>query len=189
MINLKLNDVTAKDLVLLSCGATTLYLVGKRLYMRPQNVQPFIREPIPYLPKFVSDFIQWIDVNCFGIGDILIFIGNVPRKFDWYSDISLKAKRKTWSVHMAFFPPFVQTIDPKNIEFFLGTNFQYFEKGSFVKDILGTLFGEGIFAADGQQWKQQRKIASHAFSQTSLRDFMFGCMTKHSQYVLDLLSQ
>lgn len=33
------------------------------------------------------------------------------------------------------------------------------------------LLGDGIFAVDGEKWKQQRKIASYDFSTRALRDF------------------
>jgi cytochrome P450 len=33
------------------------------------------------------------------------------------------------------------------------------------------LFGEGIFATDGDKWKHQRKLASHEFSTRVLREF------------------
>lgn len=36
---------------------------------------------------------------------------------------------------------------------------------------MGDLFGKGIFAADGDVWRHQRKLASHEFSTKVLRDF------------------
>ena len=36
------------------------------------------------------------------------------------------------------------------------------------------LFGDGIFAADGDKWRHQRKLASYEFSTKVLRDFSSG---------------
>jgi cytochrome P450 len=36
------------------------------------------------------------------------------------------------------------------------------------------LFGNGIFATDGEKWQHQRKLASHEFSTRVLRDFSSG---------------
>lgn len=33
------------------------------------------------------------------------------------------------------------------------------------------LFGDGIFAVDGEKWRHQRKLASYEFSTRVLRDF------------------
>jgi cytochrome P450 len=44
-------------------------------------------------------------------------------------------------------------------------------KGSFNHGNMSDLFGDGIFAVDGDKWKQQRKIASYDFTTRALRDF------------------
>jgi fatty acid omega-hydroxylase len=35
---------------------------------------------------------------------------------------------------------------------------------------MGDLFGHGIFTANGEQWKYQRKTASHIFNIKNFRD-------------------
>uniref|UniRef100_A0A453QJA1 Cytochrome P450 n=1 Tax=Aegilops tauschii subsp. strangulata TaxID=200361 RepID=A0A453QJA1_AEGTS len=37
--------------------------------------------------------------------------------------------------------------------------------------VMRDLFGNGIFATDGENWRHQRKLASHEFSTKVLRDF------------------
>lgn len=37
--------------------------------------------------------------------------------------------------------------------------------------IMRDLFGDGIFAVDGEKWRHQRKLASYEFSTRVLRDF------------------
>ncbi|KAL2892375.1 hypothetical protein RDABS01_008284 [Bienertia sinuspersici] len=56
------------------------------------------------------------------------------------------------------------TTDVRNIEHILKTSFDKYAKGKYNRDILRDLFGEGIFAIDGDRWKQQRKLASFEFS-------------------------
>ncbi|KAL5539956.1 hypothetical protein UlMin_043879, partial [Ulmus minor] len=63
------------------------------------------------------------------------------------------------------------TNDPKNIEHVLKNNFNIYPKGENNKDIMSDLFGDGIFGADGEKWRQQRKLASFEFSKRVLRDY------------------
>jgi len=44
-------------------------------------------------------------------------------------------------------------------------------QGTFNYENMADLFGDGIFAVDGDKWRQQRKIASYDFSTRALRDF------------------
>jgi len=44
-------------------------------------------------------------------------------------------------------------------------------QGSFNYENTNDLFGDGIFAVDGDKWRQQRKLASYEFSTKVLRDF------------------
>nr|GMC90918.1 cytochrome P450 704C1 [Ipomoea batatas] len=50
-------------------------------------------------------------------------------------------------------------------------NFDKYAKGKRNQDVFGDLFGTGIFAVDGDKWRQQRKVASFEFSTRVLRDF------------------
>ncbi|GJR78739.1 cytochrome P450 704C1-like protein isoform X1 [Tanacetum coccineum] len=65
----------------------------------------------------------------------------------------------------------VYIADPINVEHILKTNFSNYTKGTYHKGILGDLLGNGIFAADGDVWRHQRKLASYEFSTKVLRDF------------------
>jgi len=66
---------------------------------------------------------------------------------------------------------YVFTTDPANVEHILRFNFANYVKGKFNHDILEDLLGDGIFSVDGEQWRQQRKIASFEFSTKVLKDF------------------
>ncbi|XP_021279480.1 cytochrome P450 704C1-like [Herrania umbratica] len=63
------------------------------------------------------------------------------------------------------------TADTRNIEHILKTNFNKYEKGTHHQELVRDLWGQGIFAVDGQKWRQQRKLASYEFSTRVLRDF------------------
>ncbi|KAI3800129.1 hypothetical protein L1987_35439 [Smallanthus sonchifolius] len=65
----------------------------------------------------------------------------------------------------------VYTVDPVNVEYILRTNFANYTKGEYNNGIMSDLFGDGIFAVDGDKWRHQRKLASFEFSTRNLRDF------------------
>lgn len=44
-------------------------------------------------------------------------------------------------------------------------------QGDYNLGIMSDLFGDGIFAVDGEKWRHQRKLASYEFSTRVLRDF------------------
>lgn len=49
-------------------------------------------------------------------------------------------------------------------------NFENYAKGPQLSNAMGDLFGHGIFTANGEQWKYQRKTASHIFNIKNFRD-------------------
>ncbi|KAI4330862.1 hypothetical protein MLD38_029107 [Melastoma candidum] len=65
----------------------------------------------------------------------------------------------------------IYTVDPANVEYILKTNFSNYIKGDYNCGIMRDLFGQGIFAVDGEKWRHQRKLASHEFSTRNLRNF------------------
>ncbi|KAH9567638.1 hypothetical protein CY35_03G035700 [Sphagnum magellanicum] len=66
------------------------------------------------------------------------------------------------------------TANPENVEYILKTNFENYQKGFLMTRNLSNLLGDGIFVANGEKWKLQRKVASHEFTSNSLRNFMHG---------------
>ncbi|CAH1412099.1 unnamed protein product [Lactuca virosa] len=81
------------------------------------------------------------------------------------------------------------TTDVRNIEHILRTNFENYSKGEYNKDIVTDLFGNGIFAVDGVKWKQQRKLASFAFSTRVLRDFSCTVFRKNAANLVRVVSE
>ncbi|KAA8520542.1 hypothetical protein F0562_014798 [Nyssa sinensis] len=74
----------------------------------------------------------------------------------------------------------IYTTDTRIIEHILKTNFDKYSKGQNNQEIVSDLFGNGIFAVDGDKWRQQRKLASFEFSARVLRDFSCAVFRKNA---------
>ncbi|WOL05717.1 Cytochrome P450 [Canna indica] len=93
---------------------------------------------------------------------------NFRRLHDYHTELSRRHK------NYRLLSPFgqqVYTTEPQVIEYILKTSFNNFGKGSFNYGNMKDLFGDGIFAVDGEKWRHQRKLASFNFSTKVLRDF------------------
>ncbi|KAI9484494.1 cytochrome P450 [Zychaea mexicana] len=64
----------------------------------------------------------------------------------------------------------ILTINPLNVEHVLKNNFSNYIKGAEQLSSMQDLFGHGIFTADGEQWRFQRKAASLIFNVANFRD-------------------
>ncbi|GAA5810466.1 hypothetical protein MFLAVUS_003887 [Mucor flavus] len=67
-------------------------------------------------------------------------------------------------------PRHVATLDPQNVEHLLKHNFENYIKGPEFHASMVDMFGNGIFNANGEDWKYQRKTASHIFNVKNFRD-------------------
>ncbi|KAJ4727088.1 putative Cytochrome P450 [Melia azedarach] len=83
----------------------------------------------------------------------------------------------------------IYTTDARNIEHILKTNFDKYSKGEYNQDIVKDLFGQGIFAVDGEKWKQQRKLASFEFSTRVLRDFSCAVFRRNASKMVKAVSE
>ncbi|XP_027771764.1 cytochrome P450 704C1-like isoform X1 [Solanum pennellii] len=83
----------------------------------------------------------------------------------------------------------IYTTDSRNIEHILKTNFSKYSKGKRNQEVIMDLFGEGIFAVDGEKWKQQRKLASFEFSARVLRDFSCKVFRKGAAKMVSKVSE
>ena len=88
---------------------------------------------------------------------------------------------KAISFSRAFFWTSVQLTDPYLIDYCFNQQFEKFEKGEMINEMMYELLGNGIFASDPPQWKIHRKIASTMFSMRNLKNFMFetACDSSH----------
>ncbi|KAI4356829.1 hypothetical protein L6164_000816 [Bauhinia variegata] len=81
------------------------------------------------------------------------------------------------------------TIDVRNIEHILKTQFEKYSIGKYNQDIVTDLFGQGIFNVNGDKWKHQRKLASYEFSARILRDFSCTVFRKNAAKLVSLVSE
>ncbi|PON56765.1 Cytochrome P450, E-class, group I [Trema orientale] len=81
------------------------------------------------------------------------------------------------------------TTEPRNIEHILKTNFDKYSKGQYNQEIVSDLLGHGIFAVDGEKWRQQRKLASFEFSTRVLRDFSCSVFRRNAEKLVRAVSE
>ncbi|KQK19699.1 cytochrome P450 704C1 isoform X2 [Brachypodium distachyon] len=116
----------------------------------------------------IREFVQSVQDRPPLVGTVLRQLKNFDRLFDEHVSYALlhRTGRLVYPGHSEVF-----TSDPVVIEHFLKTNFSKYSKGAFNTQVMKDLFGDGIFATDGEKWRHQRKLASHEFSTKVLRDF------------------
>ncbi|ESQ39187.1 hypothetical protein EUTSA_v10001408mg [Eutrema salsugineum] len=83
----------------------------------------------------------------------------------------------------------ILTADPRNVEHMLKTRFDNYSKGHNSRQNLGDLLGHGIFAVDGEKWRQQRKLASFEFSARVLRDFSCSVFRRNASKVVAFVTK
>ncbi|KAM3706189.1 hypothetical protein ACJW31_03G134800 [Castanea mollissima] len=70
----------------------------------------------------------------------------------------------------------IMTIVPSNIEYMLKTKFKNFPKGKHYIERFYDLLGNGIFNADDQLWKEQRRIATSEMHSSRFVEYSFQTM-------------
>ncbi|KAG2226361.1 hypothetical protein INT45_000529 [Circinella minor] len=136
------------------------------------------RKDIPNLPKSVPLF-----------GVLFDQIENKNRNLDWFDDNINKLDSMTMFGSALGLPPMIMTIDPRNVNHILKDNFSNYVKGGNLVKAGRELFGHGIFVANGEQWRYQRKAASIIFNAANFRDNFSRVFIQEvntmSKYVLD----
>jgi len=61
-------------------------------------------------------------------------------------------------------------------------------QGTFNYENTSDLLGDGLFAVDGDKWRQQRKIASYDFSTRALRDFSGAVFKRNAARLAGIVS-
>ncbi|KAL5725129.1 hypothetical protein ACHQM5_008309 [Ranunculus cassubicifolius] len=115
------------------------------------------------------------------LGHVPDFLKNRHRLFDWTTDILLNTPTNTFTFIRPGKLHGIITANPSNIEFMLKTNFENHPKGERFIFLMEDFLGRGIFNSDGEQWKTQRKVASHEFSTRSLRSFVIETVRSELQ--------
>ncbi|KAJ0901213.1 putative abieta-7,13-dien-18-ol hydroxylase [Helianthus annuus] len=107
---------------------------------------------------------------------------------DFFDYIALIAKKHRTFRFVTPTHSEVYIADPICVQHILKSNFQNYTKGRH-KLIMGDLFGNGIFAADGDMWRHQRKLASLEFSTKVLRDFSTAVFRSNAAKLVKKVSE
>lgn len=120
------------------------------------------------------------------VGTVFHQLYHVRRLHDYHTD--LFRERKTFQLLVPAGRRQIYTCDPAVVEHILRTNFANYGKGSFNYENMTDLLGDGIFAVDGDKWRQQRKIASYDFSTRALRDFSGAVFKRNAARLAGIVS-
>ena len=104
------------------------------------------------------------------LGCLVEFYRNRRRLLDWYTGLLAASASQTVVVARLGARRTVVTANPANVEHLLKANFGNYPKGNPFTEVLGDLLGGGIFNADGEPWRAQRKLVSHEFTARALRE-------------------
>ncbi|CDS12727.1 hypothetical protein LRAMOSA04912 [Lichtheimia ramosa] len=117
-------------------------------------------------------------------------VGNLPIILQWKDyihDFLVEAftflNESNITVSAIGIPRIVGTIDPRNVEHVLKNNFENYVKGPIFRDAMNDLFGHGIFNANGEDWRYQRKTASHIFQVKNFRDHFTKVFVQEIEYM------
>ncbi|ONK58291.1 uncharacterized protein A4U43_C09F10660 [Asparagus officinalis] len=131
LLNLTLADIAIAITLLFLSSSLMNYLTSKGPMMWP------VLGIIPTLFFHISNIYEWATdaVLCSG--------GTFPFRGMWFG--------RCYGII---------TIDPLNIEYMLKTRFSNFPKGRYYRERFLDFLGDGIFNADDQTWKDQRRAAT-----------------------------
>ncbi|GAN06283.1 cytochrome P450 704C1-like isoform X1 [Mucor ambiguus] len=104
------------------------------------------------------------------VGNLPILMEYLMRIHDFLLEGFTRLDDLTLTMSALGIPRHVGTIDPRNVEHVLKTNFENYIKGPEFHSGMMDLFGDGIFNANGEEWKFQRKTASAIFNVKNFRD-------------------
>ncbi|KAL0381555.1 UNVERIFIED_CONTAM: Alkane hydroxylase MAH1 [Sesamum angustifolium] len=107
------------------------------------------------------------------IGMLPTLLLHVSRVHDKCTEIMGKSRRGTfhfrgpWLADMDM----MGTADPENVHYIMSANFQNFPKGPKFREIFDVL-GDGIFNADSESWRDQRRVARALISHQGFLRFL-----------------
>ncbi|KAG0288071.1 hypothetical protein BGZ97_006914, partial [Linnemannia gamsii] len=79
--------------------------------------------------------------------------------------------------------------EPQVVDHILRVNFWAYEKGGYFRETLRPIFGDGIFSADGQHWRWQRKAASKIFNVNWYRSYTSTIFRQESQLIINYFNR
>ncbi|KAI8976963.1 cytochrome P450 [Pilobolus umbonatus] len=109
------------------------------------------------------------------VGKLYSLLSNINKYHDYMNKEFQDHNTLTMGFAFLGAPSTIITIDPKNIEYFMKMH----------EAELSDLFGNGIFLANGENWKYQRKTASHIFNVSNFRDIFTEVFVKEMKVLND----
>ncbi|KAK3846521.1 MAG: cytochrome P450 [Linnemannia gamsii] len=83
----------------------------------------------------------------------------------------------------------INLADPEKLDHVLRVNFWAYEKGPHLRNTLAPMVGGGIFGADGEHWRWQRKLSSHIFNVNAFKSYTNDVFCQEAKLVIDYLSE
>ncbi|ORZ03289.1 cytochrome P450 [Syncephalastrum racemosum] len=111
------------------------------------------------------------------LGNIPIILKWVPYFHDFGVEVFTRMDALTVKMSVFAVPKYITTINPKNVEHLL--------KSPEFHTALGDLFGDGIFNANGEEWRYQRKTASMVFNVKNFRDHFTDVFVEEMGYMAE----
>ena len=101
-------------------------------------------------------------------------------------ETALVHPKKHFAQYLPDRPPLFRLCTSDAVQYILKDAFdKYIKINSPVAKMIGEeLFGDGIFAVDGEKWKFERKVASHMFATSVLKEKMESTFLEHGEVVL-----
>jgi cytochrome P450 len=103
------------------------------------------------------------------VGTLPHFIKNRNRFLEWSAGVMQSSPTHSLSLKVLGRRGGIFTANPLNVEHITKANFGNYPKGDHA-EVMDDFLGHGIFNSDGEQWQQQRKLASYEFNKRSHRD-------------------
>ncbi|KAE8792033.1 hypothetical protein D1007_33456 [Hordeum vulgare] len=113
------------------------------------------------------------------LGHLPQFLANRHRILDWLTEVLALQPTCTLVFRRPGGVRGVITANPTNLEHIMRASFDNYPKGPRFAALLHDFLGRGIFNADGEAWRSQRKAASYEFNTRSLR--VFVAQSVHSE--------
>ncbi|KAG0266005.1 hypothetical protein BG011_003655 [Mortierella polycephala] len=123
------------------------------------------------------------------IGNMILMLTTPRNQISQQNEQLHEEYGTTWTFSVPKLGRVIQFTDPDVLEHVLKSNFWAYEKGPLLQQTLSDLLGKGIFGADGDHWKWQRKMASNIFSVKAFRNYTSSVFVKEADIVLDYLGR
>ena len=123
-------------------------------------------------------------------GDLPRLLANIHRMNDYFLETHALVGGGSYQVLLPGSGPIINLApDVRNMEWMLGVHADRYAKDPTQLSLYRDLLGHGIFASDGDDWRVERKVASHLFSTRVLRDTLASATATHADAICETLDR